>query len=133
MFPLLTPAPSAIDLLHAWDARRASAYVHDDPGALSRLYVDHSGAGPRDLALLRSYDSAGVRVRSMDTQVFASRVSATARGRVVIDLVDRVLATGDDGRRCVQVPASPPRSHRVVLRQVGGRWLMESVRSPTPR
>ncbi len=128
MFLSLLLTPPAIDLLHQWDQARAHAFVTDDAPALSRLYDAGARAGVRDVRLLHRYDALGVRISSMRTQVFSVRPRPGPTGGVVLEVVDRVVATGDDGHRCLALPASHPREHRVTLRRVSGRWLVAAVR-----
>jgi len=120
-------ATPAIDVLHAWDAARAHAFVAADRSALAGLYADGSRAGARDLKLFDRYDAAGVGVTSMRTQIFAARPGAVSSRRVSIEVVDRVVATGADGSRCLRLPSSPARAERVTLRRRDGRWVVSSV------
>jgi hypothetical protein len=125
-----SPQCRAAQELHRWDRSRAQAFVAADPAALARLYETGSLAGRRDLALLERYVGAGVRITMMTTQVFSLRIRVVARDRVVVDLVDRVAASGDDGVRCLRLPSSAPRPHQVELRHRDGNWVVAAVRRP---
>lgn len=125
-----SPQCHAAQVLHRWDRSRMRAFVAADRTALTRLYETGSLAGRRDLALLERYAGAGVRITAMTTQVFSLRARAVAQDRIVVDLVDRVAATGGDGVRCLRLPSSAPRPHRVELRHRDGSWVVAAVRSP---
>ena len=64
----------ALEVLHAWDTRRARAWAEADADALRALYVRGSAAGRADVRLLRAYAARGLVVRRLVTQVFAVRV-----------------------------------------------------------
>jgi hypothetical protein len=130
------PAPGerfALEVLHAWDRRRASAWAAGDPVALATLYVPASSAGAADVALLRRYAARGLVVRDLRMQVLRARVLVTRPRRVTLEVTDRLA-----GARAVRVdrtdaarrlPADTASTRILELRRVGGRWLMARVSS----
>ncbi len=115
-------------MLHAWDARRAAAWAASDTSALRSLYVRGSAAGRADVRLLRAYESHGSVVRRLVTQLFAVAVLHHDRGTLRLRVLDRV-AGGEvlrDGH-ATALPSTPPETRILVLRQVSGRWRVESV------
>jgi hypothetical protein len=86
-------APAADDataLLRDWDARRSAAYAAADVAALRRLYADGSVAGRRDVAVLLSYRSRGLRVVGLTTQLLDVRSEPGPAGAVVLRVTDRL-------------------------------------------
>ena len=135
---LVLPAPAgaapradlvrALEVLHAWDARRAQAWADSDAAALGSLYVRGSGAGRADVRLLRAYEAHGFVVRRLVTQVFAVRVLHQDSIGLRLRVLDRV-AGGEVRRDGHSQPLSstPPVARILELRRVSGRWLAESV------
>jgi hypothetical protein len=135
---LLVPAPAAsvprsdvadaLAVLHAWDTRRARAWAASDGEALRSLYVRGSGAGRRDVRLLRAYEARGSVVRRLVTQVFAVTVLRRGSTTIRLRVFDRV-AGGEvvrDGH-VRALSSTPPVVRTLQLRRVSGRWLVESV------
>lgn len=135
---LVLPAPAAatpradvghaLEVLHAWDARRAAAWAGSDVDALRSLYVSGSGAGRVDARLLRSYQARGFVVRRLVTQVFAVRVLHRDPKSLRLRVFDRVAGgrlIGDGRAR--PLPSTPPAVRTLELRLVSGRWRVESV------
>ena len=116
-------------MLATWDERRSAAWAEGDAAALSRLYVDGSGAGAADVGLLQDYARRGLRVREMATQVLALRVAARSPGRLELVVTDRVVGAEAVGSGApVSLPVDRPSTRRVVLVREGGRWVVEEAR-----
>lgn len=124
-----SPTTRALAVLARWDQRRARAWRRGDPAALARLYASGSTAGDRDRAMLAGYLRRGLRVRTMHRQVLAVRVRRLTARRVVLvvtdRLVDAVVVGGGVGRA---LPDSRPRTRRIALARVHGRWVVTDVR-----
>ncbi len=118
----------ALEVLHAWDARRARAWAAADPHALRSLYRPGSGAGRADLRLLESYAARGVVVRRIVTQVFALRVLRSDDAVMRLRVFDRV-AGGVVVQSGIESPlaSSPPVTRDVVLRPGPVGWQVASV------
>jgi hypothetical protein len=134
----------AAEVLHAWDAARATAYARGDPTALRRLYLPRSRAAPRDVRTLEAYAARGLAVRGLRTQVLALRVLTHGRGRLTLEVTDRlvggravVLSAGRVTERAADhrapgsadlaLPRDGPTTRVLVLRQRAGEWRMGSV------
>lgn len=119
---------TALAVLHAWDDRRAAAWARGDVDLLRRLYVSGSRTGRADVAMLRAYADRGLRVTGLRTQVLAVAVRALAPARLVLRVTDRLAGGVVRGAaRPLALPVDRPTSQVVVLRRVGGRWLVASV------
>jgi hypothetical protein len=134
------PERGALRVLAEWDARRATAWASGDLRALGRLYVDGSAAGAADVALLRRYLARGLVVRGLRMQLLRARV-LTSRPRLLeVEVTDRVAAavavrpgTRPDTRAgSRRLPSDAATTRRLVLRRVGGVWLMEQVSVVAP-
>jgi hypothetical protein len=133
------PDRGALRVLAEWDARRATAWASGDLRALGRLYVDGSAAGAADVALLRRYLARGLVVRGLRMQVLRARV-LTSRPRLLeVEVTDRVAAAvaAPPGTRPTRagsrrLPSDAATTRRLVLRRVGGLWLMEQVSVVAP-
>ena len=118
----------ALAALRAWDAGRARAWASGDVAALRSLYTASSAAGERDAAMLARWQDRGLRVEGMETQVLAARVVDHSRGRLVLEVTDRLaraVAVGP-GRRVV-LPSDGATTRRVTLHLVDGVWRVASV------
>jgi hypothetical protein len=129
------PAPrdvadgTARAVLAGWDARRSRAWAAGDVAALRRLYVPGSRAGRGDVRMLRAYVARGLRVRGLGTQVLALRVVRESPRLLELVVTDRVTGGEAVGRgRPLALPADRPSTRRLVLRRMGGRWLLDEVR-----
>jgi hypothetical protein len=122
---------AASTVLHAWDARRESAWAASDAGALRSLYVRGSAAGAADVRLLRAYDARGLVVRRIVTQVFALRVLRRDSTHLTLRVVDRVAGgvVGGvvGGRRTRPLGTTGPVVRVVVLRRVAREWKVGEV------
>jgi hypothetical protein len=133
------PDRGALAVLAEWDARRATAWASGDLRALGRLYVDGSAAGAADVELLRRYVARGLVVRGLRMQVLRARV-LTSRPRLLeVEVTDRVAAAvaARPGTRPTRagsrrLPSDAATTRRLVLRRVGGLWLMEQVSVVAP-
>jgi hypothetical protein len=128
------PAVSRDDLLaasavlHAWDARRESAWAASDAGALRSLYVRGSSAGAADVRLLRAYDARALVVRRIVTQVFALHVLDRDPAHLKLQVVDRVAGgVVRDGRQTRPLGTTRPMVRVVVLRRVARDWRVVEV------
>lgn len=125
------PAPfdvrRPLDVLHAWDQARSSAYSHGDAAGLRRLYLPGSSAGAADVALLQRYSAHGYRVVVLRPQVFSVDVLDQGRDRIRLRLVDRVTGAVMGHGRCALLPADPPRERTVELRRWAGAWRVAAV------
>jgi len=115
-------------VLDRLDSLRSRAWRTGDPEALSRVYVAWSGALRADRAMVSAYRSRGLRLR---VRLAFMRVRLVDRrpGEVTLAVVDRlrsVAATSASGG-VAQLPADRPTAHTIVLRRVGGRWLIADV------
>lgn len=121
----------AVEVLHAWDARRAAAWAGGDARALSRLYVPGSPAGAADVALLRRYAARGLLVSELRMQVLSARVLVTRPRRLELEVTDRlaraVAVRADDATAARPLPVDGPTTRRLVLRRHGSEWLMAAV------
>lgn len=133
VIPLLLPAvlalgPAPVDVLHAWDDRRAAAWASSDAGELRSLYTAASVAGRRDVAMLRAWSARGLRVTGLRTQLLRVDVRVGTPDRLVLGVTDRV-AGGIAVPAGVALPRDAPTRHVVTLRRVAGEWRVSSVRS----
>jgi hypothetical protein len=121
---------SALAVLDGWDQRRARAWATADETALGALYTRDSTAGAGDVAVLDRYRRRGLAVRWMRMQVLDARVLTRRPAVLVLEVTDRlteaeaVPIAGGPGR---PLPADTATTHRLVLRRVGGQWLMATV------
>ena len=118
----------SLEVLHAWDARRARAWAGADPSALRSLYVRGSAAGRADVRLLRAYEQRGVVVRHLVTQVFAVRVQHRDAETLRLTVFDRV-AGGQVVHAGQKTPmrSSRPVTRTVTFRRVWGSWRVGGV------
>lgn len=128
MLPLiLAVALPPVDLLHAWDDRRAAAWAAADPAALAGLYTPGSTAGERDVAMLRAWSARGLRVEGLHLQLLAVDVHRRTPERLVLGVTDRLVgAVAEPGG--VPLPRDHASSHVVTMRCVAGEWRVSSVR-----
>jgi len=122
-------APECL-LLGGLDAARAQAFVADDEGGLSDVYVDERTARA-DIEMLRSYRERGLRLVGMLLRRESCGVTDRSRHRVTLDLVDRLGPTSvrtEDGRQ-QDLPRDRPTQRTVVLEQVGDVWRVAAVES----
>jgi hypothetical protein len=119
---------SALDILHAWDQDRASAWEASDTAALGRLYLPGSVAGRRDVALLDDYRRRGLTVRGMTMQVLAARVVLEQATVLRLQVTDRLGPTSVGSRSGWQLlPADQASRRTIELRRFQGRWVVAAV------
>ena len=121
----------AIDVLHAWDRRRARAYAAGDARGLRDLYVSGSTAGVRDVRLLMQYAGRGFRVEEMRMQVLAVDVIVRRPDLLRLEVTDRLhdAVAARDGLR-VTLPRDQASTREITLVRSGdGTWRVESVLS----
>jgi hypothetical protein len=118
----------ASEVLQAWDHLRGVAWSRADAPALADLYTPASRTGRRDVRDLRRWRGRGLRVVGLRQQVSGLRVRAETSRRLVLVITDRTVGGVAVGhRRRTALPASAWAQHRIVLRRVGDRWLVEDV------
>lgn len=118
-----------IDVLHAWDRRRAHAYATGDEAALRSLYVPGSTVGVRDVRLLSRYERRGYRVEEMRMQVLAVDVLVRHPDRLCMRVTDRLhdAVAVRDGVR-VSLPRDQASTRDITLVRWGdGSWRVQSV------
>ena len=132
------PAPPVVasalsgprSVLADWDERRARAWASGDVDGLRSLYVDGSRTGRADARMLTSYVDRGLTVRGLRTQVLTLEVLDASHERVEVRVTARVDgAAATDGETAIPLPADRPSTRRVLLRLVGGEWLVDEVRN----
>lgn len=87
------PEVRAVEILRAWDQRRASAYASGDPPRLRVLYSRGSWAGARDVRTLQAYAARGLVVEDVSVQVRRVRLLSESSRLLRVQVVDRVSAT----------------------------------------
>lgn len=130
-----TPAPEqdAVRALREWDRARAAAYASGSVRDLRSLYVDGSGAGRRDVQILRAYVDRGLVVRGMRTQVLAVAVRAATPTELRLRVTDRLVgAVAATDRASYPLPVDRPDVRLLHLRRVAGEWRMAGVRPVRP-
>ena len=117
-------------LLGGLDAARTQAFVADDEGGLSDVYVDDRTARA-DIEMLRSYRERGLRLEGMMLLRESCRVTDRSRQRATLNLVERLGPTSvqtEDGRH-QDLPRDRATRHTVVLERVGDVWRVAAVES----
>lgn len=117
----------ALAVLQDWDRRRADAWADADPAALARIYVPGSSAGAADVALLRRYRDRGYAVHGIRMQVLTARVLVQRPRLVRVEVTDRLAGATAVGATEQVLPTDAASTRVLVLRRVGGQWLMARV------
>lgn len=113
------------EVLRAWDAARADAWLRGDVDALAALYAPRSRAGAHDVAMLRRWNARGRRVTRLTTQVLRLRVVHEGPRRLVLVVTDRA-ARAESGRTLL--PVDLPTTRRIELVRGGAAgWLVGGV------
>jgi hypothetical protein len=121
--------PPPIEVLRAWDARRAEAWARGDPRLLSPLYTADSVAGRRDRAMLRAWSARGLAVRDLRTQLLAVHVLRHTRSAWTLLVTDRLTGGVAVGRGPSRpLPRDGATTRTVRLRWVDGGWRVAAVR-----
>jgi hypothetical protein len=105
----------AREVLRAWDADRARAWVAGDPAGLGRLYTTRSVAGRRDVAMLRAWSERDARLTGLTTQVLRLQVLVEREHRLVLVVTDRVSAVAGDQAGVLSLPSDRPSIRRITL------------------
>lgn len=120
---------AAIDVLRAWDARRAEAWAVGDPQALRRLYTPGSRTGRQDRAALAAYADRGLRVTGVRMQLLDVDVLRASGHRMTLRVTDRLSrAVARGPRGAVVLPRDRPSTWRVRLCRRAGEWRVAEVR-----
>jgi len=120
----------AAEVLSAWDQRRAAAWADGGAGRLARLYTTGSRTGARDVAELRRWHRRGLRVVGLRQQVAALRLRVPTSHSLVLTVTDRTVDGIAVGQRRTALPTSAWVTHRIRLRRLHGRWLVDEVAQP---
>jgi hypothetical protein len=121
--------PSPVEVLRAWDARRAEAWARGDARLLVAIYTPGSVAGRHDRAMLHAWAVRGLAVRDLRTQLLAVRVLQQTRSAWTLLVTDRLaggVAVGRGPSRTL--PRDEASTRTVRLRWVDGGWRVASVR-----
>jgi hypothetical protein len=123
------PSPiEPVEILRAWDARRALAWAHGDPHLLRAFYTRGSVAGRHDRAMLRAWAARGLVVRGLRTQLLSVRPLAHTEWSWTLVVTDRLvggLAVGAGVRR--PLPRDQATTRTVRLVRVHGGWRVAAV------
>jgi hypothetical protein len=125
--------PPPVEVLRAWDARRADAWARGDVRLLSTLYTRDSVAGERDRTMLRAWLARGLVVHGLQTQLLEVRQLRRTTSTWTLIVTDRLvggIAVGSMVRR--PLPHDAPTTRTVELRQIGGSWLVSAVEPLDP-
>jgi hypothetical protein len=118
-----------LGVLDGLDGLRSRAWRTGDLAALSEVYVRGSGALLADRAMLAAYRSRGLR---LPARLDFLRVLLVERrpDEATLDVVDRLrpAAARSAAGAVVALPADQPTAHTIVLRRIGGRWLIADVK-----
>jgi hypothetical protein len=115
-------------VLDRLDGLRSRAWRRGDPDDLSEVNVAGSAALRADRAMLAAYWSRGLRLRAR-LDFLRVRLVERRPDEATLDVVDRLrpaAATSVSGA-VVDLPADQATAHTIVLRRVGGRWLIADV------
>ncbi len=120
--------PDHVELVRAWDRRRAEAWSLAAPDELRALYTPGSRTGRRDVRMLQRYRARGLRVEGLRTQLLSVRTVRTSDDQLVLEVTDRVSAAevvGPGLRR--ELPSDEPSRREITWRQGEGEWLVHEV------
>lgn len=131
--PVAAPGPHALAVLRRWDRRRAEAWAAGDRSALAALYAVGSRTGRRDVRDLERWRHRGLRVTGLHQQVAAVSLRRRTPGRLVLMVIDRTVdGVAVGGPHRLALPRSAWLTHRVMLRRVGGTWVVDEARLGPP-
>lgn len=120
----------AREVLRAWDADRARAWVEGDSTALARLYTAGSVAGRRDVEMLQAWTDRDARLTGLTTQVLRLQVLVERERRLVLVVTDRVADVDAFG---LSLPRDRASTRRITLaRAAEGAWRVAAVSRQRP-
>jgi hypothetical protein len=128
-------APSGSDHwlreLERLDRLRAKAWTTGTPRGLRRVYAPDSAVLRADRRMLRTYISRGLRTDGVRLEFAMVRVVDRRPREVELAVVDRLgpVRVHTDIGGAASLPADQPTAHTIVLRRVGGQWLIAAVRA----
>jgi hypothetical protein len=116
--------------LERLDRLRAKAWTTGSLTGLQRVYAPSSAVLRADRHMLRTYLSRGLRTDGVRLEFADVRVVGQRPGEVELAVVDRLgpVRVHTDVGGAASLPADQPTAHTIVLRRVGGQWLIASVR-----
>lgn len=120
--------PTPVEVVRAWDARRAQAWADGDADALGALYTPGAAVGRRDVAMLETYAARGLVVEGLTTQLLAVEEVHADDDTWVLEVADRVhggTVVGEGVRR--DLPRDGVDRRRLTLRRDGETWRVASV------
>jgi hypothetical protein len=121
-------------VLAALAVTRGRAWQTGEPGLLRRVYVAASPVLRADRRMLAAYRLRGLRPQGVRLEFTSVFVVRRQPGEVTLAAVDRLNPTRVRSSlgTVVSLPADQPTAHTIVLRRVGGRWLIADVRTRDP-
>jgi hypothetical protein len=118
-----------VRILDLLDGRRAMAWRTGRPSELSGVFVPGSPELAEDRRALRGYVDRGLVVRSVREGYDVEAVERRDPSTVVLLVVDRLEAAyavaGSGATEAL--PVDRPTRHHIVLRRLGGRWLIARI------
>lgn len=129
--PAAVAATTPLDVLRAWDERRAAAWAAGDVASLHQLYVAGSSTGRRDVEMLEEYAHRGLVVDGLRTQVLALAVLDRTSQWLRLRITDRVaggVVRDVSGRQVSALPVDQASTRIVALRRTRSGWRVSEVR-----
>ena len=125
----VSPAAGWSQTLRALDVRRSRAFAAGNLRGLDGVYVPGSAPWASDRALLASYRERGLRVVGLEIRVDRLVVDRAAAGRVVLRVVDRLVAGAavDRAGRRIALPPGRPSERLITLNGSGSGWRIVAV------
>lgn len=126
----VTEAVSSLSVLRDWDRARSAAWARGDTAALSRIYLEGSRVGERDVAMLRRWVGRGLQVRRLTMQVLSVELRVRTDRRIVLDVTDRLadaVATPIGGGGGRALPRDGLTTRRLAFRLTGAGWVMAAA------
>lgn len=126
-------ADPACLLLGGLDARRAVAFVLDEPDLLEGVYADDD-LRAQDAEVLGGYRSRGLRLRGMVQERTGCEVRERDDDRVVLDVVDRLGPTRVEAEGVVgRLPRDEPSRRTVTIVSTPTGWTERAWRVASSR
>lgn len=115
--------------LRGLDGWRSRAFAAGDLRGLDRVYVPGSAPWRSDRSMLVSYRDRGLRVVGLEIRIDRLVVDRAAPGRVVLRVVDRLVAGAaiDRAGRRTALPPGGPVERLITLDGSGGNWRIVGV------